>query len=358
MTGARSSELDAVASAIQAVGANGEPKRRILLLAYGDPFFGRDGGGPYRLLDRAHAETVVAASRQLLGSADMLVDYDHQSVYSATQGVGGQAKAAGWIKGLSVDGQGIWGDVDWTEAAESVLAAREYRYISPFFKVDRDTRKVTRIVNAGLTNSPALELPAVASADHKEKPVTLIASAAILAALGLASDASEQNVLASIDQLKTGKDTAEAGLRAVAQKLELKDGASASDIAVAASAAHQRAEAGVDATKFVPKAQYDELVEERRKQREADVVAAVDQGVKDGKVQPSLRDWLISQAGDDVSVVAAFTDKAAAFDGDKPLADKKPDAEAKSLSDEEKAVCSVMGWDETAFLEQKKKEAV
>lgn len=144
------------------VGANGEVAREVKLLPYGNPFYGRDGRGPWVLRDQAHGEQVLALTRETMGRVDMMVDYDHASELAAPEGKG-RALAAGWVRELQARDDGIWAKVDWTPQAVAELAARQYRYISPYFRVHKETREVTRLVSAGLTNTPNLELPALAS---------------------------------------------------------------------------------------------------------------------------------------------------------------------------------------------------
>src|SRR3546814_1790477 len=76
---------------------------------------------------------------------------------------GGRAPASGWIKELQKRDDGIYGRIEWTAAARQALAAGEYRYISPVFNHDKIGGRVRAILRAGLTNTPALELAAVAS---------------------------------------------------------------------------------------------------------------------------------------------------------------------------------------------------
>jgi hypothetical protein len=127
--------------------------------AAGGKFNGPAGGGkgPWRLTDAA---AVITAS--LAGGRDLVIDYDHQSEYSARPGVGGTAPAAGWITQLEHREDGIWGQVTWTEAGAAAVAAREYRYLSPVFQFDA-AGQAKRLLRAGLTNTPALNLTAVAA---------------------------------------------------------------------------------------------------------------------------------------------------------------------------------------------------
>lgn len=353
--------IDVIASSIELVTAQGEVAKNVLLIPFGE-HYGRDGRGPYVLSDRAHGEAVIAATRQFHGNGQMMIDYDHQSFHA--QRVGGQAKAAGWIDpaSLTVADDGIRGDVEWTDAAESALAAREYRYHSPYFRVDKATRKVTRLVNAGLTNSPNLDLPALASVDPNasdeegksmKKLVTLLSSTAV-AALGLTAESSDEDTLASIETLVTDHDASEKVLASVRTKLKLADDADEESVLAAFDAA---AKAGTpDPTKFVPIDALKDVQDELATIREEKVIAAVDQAIQAGKLTPGQKDWAVEHGKENFASLQSFLGNQPAFEGDAKLKKKASDGEV-SLTEEERAVCSTMGWDETEYLEQKKKEA-
>lgn len=147
------------------LGATNVPPRRVKLLPVGRVDM-RDGRGPFMVRDQAHAARIVAATRAWLGSADMMFDYDHQSVFAAGEGKGGTAIAAGWAKGdkLSAEPDGIYAnDVEWTTAARQKLAAREYRYLSPLFLAAKGSGDVMQLKNAALVNMGAIDLPAIAA---------------------------------------------------------------------------------------------------------------------------------------------------------------------------------------------------
>ena len=67
MSRSAASELPAIASAVE-VPVDGAPAKRIKLLPYGSPFFGRNGAGPYILEGKSHAERVIAATRAYIRS--------------------------------------------------------------------------------------------------------------------------------------------------------------------------------------------------------------------------------------------------------------------------------------------------
>jgi phage I-like protein len=167
--------------------ASGARAARVQLMPMGE-HRPRHGTPPRLVLvDRAHAEAVVAASNQYRGPNAMVIDYDHQPVCAPA--------VAGWISKLIVADDGIWADVNWTALATAALADRRYRYISPYFG-HRPNGRVTRIINAGLINTPNLDLAAVAST----QPVSTSTSdwRVMATALRRAEDADASAFLAAI----------------------------------------------------------------------------------------------------------------------------------------------------------------
>ena len=86
---------------------------------------------------------------------DIAIDFDHAMVNEGSSVE--DRKAAGWIplSGL-VDRDGdLWATgVQWTECGAEGLSAREWRYLSPAFIVDK-SKRVVDLVNVALTNIPA-----------------------------------------------------------------------------------------------------------------------------------------------------------------------------------------------------------
>lgn len=127
--------------------------KRVHLLPAGE-FMGRDGRGPYR----ADASAILQAYANW--GMPLAIDYDHQGVNTAKNGA--PAPAAGWIKRLVNQNDGLWGDVEWTPRAQAMIAAGEYLYLSPVFDHTKSGTAI-RLLGAGLTNSPNLHLTAIAS---------------------------------------------------------------------------------------------------------------------------------------------------------------------------------------------------
>ena len=357
-----------LAGAIDAIGSDGKIRREFLALPFGNPFYGRDGRGPWILRDKAHAEQVIAASKSHLGGCEMMVDYDHQSALAAVEGVGGRAAASGWVKQLTAGEDGIHVTVDWTPAAEAALAAREYRYVSPNFRVSKDTREVTRLVNIGLTNSPNLELPALAAEDPRvsaeEKPgMKMIALATLASALALAATATEAEVLAAIGSLKTTGDAdktraeaAETVLASTRTALGLADDA-ATDVVLAAVAS-AKAGGAPDPAKFVPRAGYDELAGRLKVIEEERILAQVDQAVTEGKVPPAMKDWAISLGKKDATELASYLASAVPFAGQAPQLMGEPKRQVTQLTEDEIIACEMTGMSREDFLKARNEETV
>lgn len=85
---------------------------------------------------------------------DLMIDYEHQTLYIADNGQGNPA--AGWItKAEYISGMGLFADVRWTTKATEEIKDGIYRYISPLFLTD-GSGMVIKVLNAALTNRPAL----------------------------------------------------------------------------------------------------------------------------------------------------------------------------------------------------------
>lgn len=346
------------ASMVEVVGADGAVKTDFTVLPYGNPFYGRDGRGPWILRDKVHAEIVIAATGQMLGGCDLMADYDHQSHY-AKEGVGIQAPAAGWTKRLYAGEDGIHAVVDWTPGAEAALAAREWRYISPDFRVSKTTREVTRLVAISLTNQPNLELPALAhqaldAVAGEDDNMTMISVSAVALAAALAlpvAGLNEAGVLAAIETLKTGSGETETALAAILTELKLAADADTETVLAAVRANS----AAPDPAQFVPKIGFDQVNNRLRKLEEDRVLAMVDAAVAGGKVPPAMRDWALELGKKDEAQLCAYLDKAVPFQGNAQLGGK-PEPEPGKLSAEEKAICAMTGVSEADFLKTRDEE--
>jgi len=303
-----------------------------------------------RVDDLAHAERIAAATAGYHRCNDMVIDYDHQSIFAAKDGVGGQARAAGWSGKVFATDEGVFAEVDWNEAAASAIDSKEYRYISPVFVHDKDGRPVF-VVNATLTNTPSLDLlPAAASALSQLIGDESMNYGPIAKALGLGEDASEEEILRAIANMNS----APAAMTALATVLGASEGA---DLVAVATALKDKADnaASPDPSKFVPVATVaalqtsvqslqgtvDDLKSKERKQK-------IDAAQAAGSLPPAL--VAHATAIDDDAKLDAFLGALPTSGLGKASVEGEPEASAGNLSATQLAVCSAMGLSEEEFL--------
>jgi phage I-like protein len=123
---------------------------------------GRNEARAGRVFLLENPATLLAAFEA--GGVDLPVDYEHQNDRPEAK-LKGPVPVAGWIKSLRADASGVWGRVEWTATAAAMIARREYRYLSPAFLFDPNTRRVLRLKGAGLVHGPALHLTALAATE-------------------------------------------------------------------------------------------------------------------------------------------------------------------------------------------------
>jgi len=223
------------------------------------------------------------------------IDYEHGQDHLAPQGHA--APAAGWIIDVEERNGEVWGKVEWTDKAAAMIAAREYRFISPAFNHTKDGR-ITRLLGAGLVNRPALQMKALSREAAGQEPTTQETEdmKAIARALGLGEDADEAAILAAI--------AARNGERAaLAQALKLDpEKADQAAITGAIAALQQEAQTATAALQQAPdKAELAAIRQSladttaaldalRRKDADREIDAALDAAQAEGKITPASRE--------------------------------------------------------------------
>lgn len=370
-----------------AAGPAGAAPQWVQLLPAGT-FTGRDGAGPYSLDD---PQAVIAATLAAAAGADLPIDYDHQILWSQKNGQ--PAIAGGWCKEFQAREDGVWARVEWTPAAAARIAAREYRYLSPVFWHDASGR-IIRIEHAALTNTPNLELEAIASRSPNGGEMDPKLFAALLAALGLPADTKPEALAANAKTIGDRLKEADVTLAAMSKRLGLPDGSTlrtienAVDVVMAAVAETaqalgeagpvpparlaacakalatkqgQAATADPDPTRWAPVSEL-QAVSSRLKaleegQAKDKAAEAVDAAMKAGKVTPSNKDWAIGYASKDPEGFKAYVAGAAAVikPGQEGPAGQPPAADGQ-LGDVDLAVCSRMGLDPEEFRKNRQQE--
>ncbi|UJX40868.1 phage protease [Desulfovibrio sp. JY] len=273
-------------------------------------------------LDAAIATALIARANQR--ETPLCIDYEHHTL--TAKDAGHKAVAAGWIEALAyVPGRGLFARVAWTEAARAHIQADEYRYISPLFTFDPATGAVLSLVNAALTNNPALDgMAAVAAArqvaaSQTQKPQPedrmdeLLKRLRFLLNLPVAATAEE--VTAQLDKLK-GQVAPEAD---AATSVDLLGILAGKDAAIADLRAKV---AAPDPAKFAPAPAVAALTAENAdlKKRLAEVEsqngaaalsAEIKAAVADGRVHKTLEGWLTDLAAKDPDAARDYLAKAA-----------------------------------------------
>jgi phage I-like protein len=142
-------------SDISATLVNGRAPDWVELIPTGPNITGRDGR--MWLFDQTAGQIVVSS---FTGRAiDLPIDWEHATQHRAP--LGQDAPAAGWITALQMRDGALWGKVSWTVRGKAQVEAREYRYLSPVFDFEIESKRVVVLVSAGLTNKPNFLLTAL-----------------------------------------------------------------------------------------------------------------------------------------------------------------------------------------------------
>ena len=182
-------------------------------------------------LDRAAFDRIISAWNAA-GSPELLVDADHDSAN------GGSTRAYAWASNLRIVenspsspsplNPGLYADFKFTEEGAKVVNDREFRFVSPVFECDR-VGQALALTSIALTNRPNLPVSCILntsvegcglrveddtqrSAPNAQPPTTRKEHnmEKILAALGLAEGATEDEAVAAIDALQKRASDAEA----------------------------------------------------------------------------------------------------------------------------------------------------
>lgn len=125
---------------------------RLLLVPWGHV---KSSSGDF-VLDAASVAEIIANFERR--GVRVPIDYEHASLGGRFAAPDGRAPAAGWITDLeAVEGHGLFGRVEWTKAGADVVAAKEYRYLSPVVISRSFDDRAVELHSVALTNKPAIE---------------------------------------------------------------------------------------------------------------------------------------------------------------------------------------------------------
>lgn len=287
-----------------------------------------------------------------------VVDYEHQTIYSEKNGQ--PAPAAGWFKNLEWrDGDGLYAtDMEWTDRAGGMIAAKEYRYISPVFAYDQKTGEVLDILHAGITNNAGLDgltdLAALAAKFYadtspaepgdnnpKEQSMPEILKK-LLAQLGLQETATEAEALGAVTALKANAD---------------KTATLETEVAALKSTAPDPAKFVPAETVMVLQTQVASLTAQIHGGQMEQMIKS---GLQDGRILPAMEAWARDLGKQDLAQLKGYLDNAspvAALNGTQTGGIFTGGGKDGALSEEELSVCKQMAIDPEAYKKDKSAEA-
>ena len=166
-----------------------------------------DGKRRTQLCDAEALARVAAAF-----DAPVLVDFDHSS------DEGGSTEAAAWIEALRFDeARGLLADFKFTDKGAEAVAGRRYRFVSPVWHAD-DAGRPLKLLRCALTNRPQIGGDPIVNSVREHTPPEGLPAVTrkdpemdkLKELLGLAPEASEEDVVAAVTALKEKADEADA----------------------------------------------------------------------------------------------------------------------------------------------------
>ena len=236
-------ELNAANSAGQYV-----PPTELLLVPAGE-FTARDG-----TLYRNSSPKKVVATFKKEGVA-LAIDFDH-AIY-----LRGGGAAIGWINGLELRDGAIWGtQIEWLDDAAYMLKNKRYRYYSPHYLVNSQSREILRLDVVSLVNRPRIAVDALNQLNNSQQEESMTVQEQLNAALQ--------------DNAKQIQETLEAQKKSAALEIELNG-----------------AQKEIEALKGEVKKFQDAQEQEQSAKLKESLNAFLEEQVKDGKLPPAQKEF-------------------------------------------------------------------
>ncbi|MCF6267626.1 MAG: phage protease [Desulfuromusa sp.] len=291
---------------------------RIMLIPGGAEIEGRDGrkwknDKPQRIIDY-----LLATNR------DLVLDFEHSTEIKAPAGE--PAPAAAWLSNFALDENGaVTAAVNsWTPAGEKAVTDKEYRYISPVILYDQKTMQIAGISSVGLTNRPNLFVPALNQETRTTEEEMKLED--LLKKLGLPAAATLEQALNAIQKLQGDLQTA------------------------------MNRETTPDLTKFVPRADYDQVLEratnsekkletDAKEKLETAINSEVDTALKAGKIAPASKDFYVAmcRTEDGLTQFKQFLESAPVIVDPSDLDTREQPDSGKALNAEQKQIADMFG---------------
>ncbi len=285
---------------------------------------GRDG----RWWNNDNPKNIIKAF--IDGGVDLPMDYEHGSEqWNSGDGV----SASGWIKSLSIVDGAVWASVEWTAKAAAMIAAKEYRYISPAF-YDHDN-SITSLSSIALVQHPNLAaIPALNNKNSnindkhltkgdemdKEERIKLCRM------LGLKDEASDSAILNAVEKQR---DENKASLNKLNQAPNAKEYVPISE--------YEAVKAELNSLNATAK-------DAAEKTKNDEIETLVGDAVKDGKIQPSSKDYYLNacKAENGIEEFKSFIADAPSMNKSNGGGAKPPEGKKAELNATDKEVCAAL----------------
>ncbi|AGQ39543.1 TPA: phage protease [Mannheimia haemolytica] len=337
---------------------NQEANGRIQLCPFGW-FEAQDGrGGRWYVGD----ENGYALADDINNTAiDLMIDYEHQTLYIAENGKGNPA--AGWItKAEYISGEGLFADVKWTPQATQEIKDGVYRYLSPLFLTD-GSGMVIKVLNAALTNRPALhnlqEVVAMSSrfapflTPKEENPKM---KELLIKLFALSANATDEQITEKLTALEKAKGDSPVALSDVYAELAKEKG---NVVALSAKVNNP------DPAKFVAlsdlQAVQTELNGLKQQINDKERDALIQTALSDGRLLPAQKEWAENLGKQNLVALSDFlktvTPNPALAGTQSGGEDPNKGAEKVALSAAEIATAKTLGLTPDEFAQKYKEEA-
>lgn len=287
------------------------PDRLVLVPAAGS-FSGIDG----RTFINSNPQRIIERWKKT--GHDIPVDIEHATELRGPQGL--SAPAVGWISDLVVDQNGgIIGTVSWTEEGKELIASRKYRYFSPAYLVDRNTKEIAGIRSIGLTNVPNLGVPSLNSEGNEEGEDMEKDLKVICNSLGIAEGATEAEVVTEINSLRSRLAAAETKAAEAERKIK----------------------------------------EQEEAAFKAELNSVVEKGVEDGKIAPAQKEFFLTSINSQEALDSfkAMLGKSPRLIEDGETVTGRPeDGDKVALNAEEKAFSEMLGVTREEYINAKEEK--
>ena len=287
-------------------GIGAEAPSEIVLIEPGEMVY-TNQSPPARVQHTPEKLKMVAANFKKLNK-EVVFDYEHQTLS------GDQAPAAGWINDLFYDpARGLVAKLkEWTEKAQNYIENKEYRFYSPVIALNYKDSKTGENIgpvlhSVGLTNDPLMYwLEPLTAKAGKEKDMDKLK---LIAKLGLAPNATDEEIDTALDGLLAAKDRMAS--TDVLELLGAKSDSKLEDIKILVAKLKQPPTASKpDPSLYVAKSDFDSLqtdfttLKEERDNEKAE--KTVTDALQAGKLTMPQKDWALQYAKSDPQGFAGF----------------------------------------------------